>query len=240
MCFSLCLALASCDDNTPTNNNSNGTSNNSNNNGNSTNIPTANSFEELEETIAKDIEQTVNQLNTKWQSLKSDIVNYNDYVDNANKVEDFYDEINDTVEKACIRLQKYTVQYAELIMKSNMSNDDKYDAFDDLLDCIYEDVADDLNDGIYEDLFDDMQDALYEGVLDDSDEGPSYSEWYDVRSEEYSNWYDSRSEVYSDWYDTRSDIYSFCYDMRSELWSDDIERAEEIFDDYKEDVEKLS
>ena len=81
----------------------------------------------------KDIEQTVNQLNTKWQSLKSEIATYDEYVDNADKVEDFYDEINDTVEKACVRLQKYTVQYAELIMNSNISNDNKYDAFDDLL-----------------------------------------------------------------------------------------------------------
>lgn len=248
MCFSLCFALVSCGDDVPTNNNpildnSNSNSNNNNNsinNGNNTNIPTTETFEELEETIAKDIEQTVSQLNTKWQSLKSDITTYDEYVDNADKVEDFYDEINDTVEKACIRLQKYTVQYAEVIIKSNMSNDDKYDVFDDLLDCIYEDVADDLYDGIYEDLMDDMQEVLYEGALDNSDDAPSYSDWIDIRSDEYSNWLDTRSDVYSNWLDTRSDIYSFFLDMRGELWSNDIERAKEIFDDYKEDVEKLS
>ena len=93
MCFSLCFALASCSDDTPTNNNSNGTTNNSNNNGNNLDVPKADSFEELEDTIAKDIEQTINQLNTKWQSLKSDIATYDEYVDNADKVEDFYEEM---------------------------------------------------------------------------------------------------------------------------------------------------
>lgn len=139
----------------------------------------------------------------------------------------------------CIRLQEYTVKYAELIMSADMSNDDKYDAFDDLNDCIYDEAADDLNDGIYEGLLEDMQDAIYEKVLDDSDDAKDYSEWYDARSNEYENWYDTRSDVYENWYDTRSDVYSFYYDMRGELWSDDIEKAEKTLVDYKADVEKL-
>lgn len=256
MCLSLSLLFAGCGNDSNTNNNfsqsknsgssskyssnSTGVNNNSSNNGNNINIPTANSFEELERSIANDIEQTINQLSAKWQSLKSEIVDYDDYMDNANKIEDFYDEINETVENACIRLQKYTVQYAELIMESNISNDDKYDAFEDLLDCIYEDATDDLYDDVYGDLLDDMQEVLYEGALDNSDDAPSYSDWIDIRSDEYSNWLDTRLDVYSNWLDTRSDIYSFFLDMRSELWGNDLERAEEIFDDYKEDVEKLS
>jgi len=251
MCFSLCFSLASCDDDTPTDNNStqtnnggnsnsNSNNNNSSSNGNNTIIPASDSFEELEKAIAKDIEQTVNQLNTKWQSLKSDITTYDEYVDNVDKVEDFYGEINDTALKACVRLQKYTVQYADLIMNFDMSNDDKYDAFDDLLDCIYEDAADDIYDGIYEAILDDMLDTFYNGVLDDSDNAPSYSEWIDVCSDEYSNWLDTCSDVYSNWFDACSDIYSFYFDISSELFSDDIERAEKIFHDYKEDVEKLS
>ena len=199
----------------------------------------ASTIEELEGNISKDIENTVNALNSEWQTLSATLTTYDDYVKNAEKVEQFYEKINTQTEQACIRLQEYAVKYAEMIMSSDMSNDDKYDAFDDLNDCIYDDVSDDLNDGIYDGLLKDMQDALYEGALDDSDDADSYSDWYDVRSNEYENWYDTRSDVYENWYDTRSDIYSFYYDMRSELWSDDIEKAEDILADYKEDVKKL-
>lgn len=199
----------------------------------------ANTIEELESIITEDIENTVNALNSEWETLSATITTYDDYVKNAEKVEQFYDKINNQAEQVCIRLQEYTVRYAEIIMTSDMSNDDKYDAFDDLNDCIYDDAADNLNDGIYDGLLKDMQDALYESVLDDSDDAPSYSDWYDVRSDEYEKWYDTRSDVYENWYDTRSDVYNFFYDMRGELWSDDIERAQEILADYKKDVEKL-
>lgn len=199
----------------------------------------ANTIEELEGIITKDIKDTVNTLNSEWETLSATITTYDDYVDNAEKVEQFYEKINTQTEQASIRLQEYAIKYAEMIMSSDMSNDDKYDAFDELKDCIYDDVADDLNDGIYDGLLKDMQDALYEGVLDDSDVAPSYSDWYDIRSDEYENWYDTRSDVYEVWYDTRSDVYSFYYDMRGKLWSDDIEKAQKTLDDYKADVEKL-
>lgn len=199
-----------------------------------------NSIEELEEAISHDIDKTITQMTTDLTTLKSTIISYEDYVEHAKDVENFYDKINVDFEKICIRMQQYTVQYAELIMKSDISNDEKYEAFEDLLDYIYEDTANDLHDDVYEDFFDDIKDSFYDGVLDDSDAAPSYSEWYDTRSDEYDNWYDTRSDIYDNWYDMRSDIYDFYYDMRSELWSDDIERAEEILSDYKEDVEKLS
>ncbi|MBQ3088032.1 MAG: hypothetical protein IJC36_00180 [Clostridia bacterium] len=247
------LSLSACGENQQTeqntgNNQTQSTNNNddiSTDNG-KTNVDTtpstntsANTIEELEGIITKDIEDTVNALNSEWETLSATITTYDAYVKNAEKVEQFYEKINTQTEQACIRLQEYAVKYAEMIMTSDMSNDDKYDAFDELNDCIYDDAADDLNDGIYDGLLKDMQDALYEGVLDDSDDAPSYSDWYDVHSDEYENWYDTRSDVYEVWYDTRSDVYSFYYDMRGELWGDDIEKTQKTLDDYKADVEKL-
>lgn len=199
----------------------------------------ANTIEEFEDVIAKHVEHTVNSLKNEWKNLSATITTYDDYVKNADKVEQFYEKVNTQAEQTCISLQEYTVHYAKKIMASDMSNDDKYDAFDDLKDCIYDDACDDLNDGIYDGLLKDMQDAFYEGVLDDSEDAPSYSDWYDVRSNEYENWYDTRSDVYENWYDTRSDIYNFYYDMRGELWDDDIEKAKKTLNDYIADVEKL-
>lgn len=240
------------DNNSDTSNNNNSSSNNNNNNNNNnndnesnpdnnnSNIDSSDSFDGLEELIINDITQTINQTNLKWQALKADITDYDEYVDNAERVEEYYDEINDVIENTCIRMQKYTVQYAELIMESDMSNDDKYDKFEDLLDCIYEDAFDSLYSDIYEDLLDDMRESFYEGVLNDSNDGSSYSEWYDVHFEEYSNWYDTRSDVYNNYYDARVDIYSFYYDMRIQLWNDNIDEANDILIEYKEYVEDLS
>ena len=88
---------------------------------NNTNIDSINPFEKIEETIVNDIQQVITQLHDKWKSFKVDICSYSDYLDNVDKIENFYDEIDDIVAEACVNLQKYTVQYAELIMKSNMS-----------------------------------------------------------------------------------------------------------------------
>ena len=206
----------------------------------SADVSSVGSIEEIESNVEKDVENTINSLNTEWQTLSAKITSYDDYVKNADEVEAFYEKINDDTKQLCDRLQTYTVKYAEMILSSDMSNDDKYDAFDDLSDCIYDKATDDINDGIYEGLLEDMQDALYDGVLDDSDVASSYSEWYDVRSDEYEYWYDTRSDVYENYYDTRSDVYSFIYDIRGELWSGEIEKAKEKFDDYKADVEKLT
>lgn len=205
----------------------------------STDISSIGSIEELEGNISKDSEDAINALNTEWQALSETITTYDEYLKNVERVEAFYEKINNNTEQLCVRLQEYALKYAELIMSSDMSNDDKYDDFDDLKDCIYDDATDDLKKGIYDGLLEDMQDALYDEVLDDSEDADSYSEWYDTRSDEYENWYDTRSDVYEHWYDTRSDIYSFYYDMRGELWSDDIERAEELMENFKQDIDKL-
>ncbi|MEE1318249.1 MAG: hypothetical protein UHD05_01960 [Ruminococcus sp.] len=209
------------------------------NDSSSSNNISANTIEELEVIVAEDVETTVNGLSSEWATLSTKITTYDDYVKNAEIVEEFYKKINSQTEQACVRLQEYAIKYAEMIMASNTSSDDKYEAFDDLSDCIYDDVSDELKEGIYDGLLEEMQDAFYEGVLDDSDDADSYSDWYDVRSDEYENWYDTRSDVYENWYDTRTDIYSFCYDIRTELWNDETEDAEEVLTEYKADVEKL-
>lgn len=195
-------------------------------------------YDKLENAIAKTVEDAVNALNVEWETLAASIKTYDDYVKNVEKVETFYDKINSESEKLCIQLQEYTVEYAQMIMSSDMSNDDKYDAFNDIEDCIYDDALGDLEDDIYDELYDDMEDALYEGVLDDSDVD-SYSNWSKVHSNEYKMWSSTRSDVYSRCSDTRSDVYSFCSDIRSELWDNDVDRAKKTLEKYKKDVEKL-
>ena len=101
-----------------------------------TDIPSANSIEELEAAIEKDVDDTITALDSEWEELQLNITTYEEYSENVEAVEEFYDKVYTTTEQLCIRIQEYTVQYAELIMSSDMSNDDKYDEFDEIYDCI--------------------------------------------------------------------------------------------------------
>lgn len=198
------------------------------------------SIEKMEDFIEIEVENTIVVLENKCEELIKEIDTYDKYCANFSKVESFYEEIYITSETLSINMCEYSLKYAELIMASNKPNDDKYDEFEELYDCIYEDMADEIHDRIYEGIFDDINYAIYDGVLDEAEDNVSYNEWYDVRSKEYDMWYDTRSDVYDKWYNLRSDVYDFCYDIKSELWSNDTERANKKLNDFKSDVAKLS
>ncbi len=201
---------------------------------------TTTTVEELETHAENDIAKMIADLNTEFNALKSEITSYDSYVKNLEKVEAFYKKIEQETEKMYTIIQKYTVKYAELIMASDMTNKEKYNAFDDVKRFLYDDLANTVKDGIYDDLLEAVQDAFYDGVLEDQKtSGVSYSDWSDTHSDEYKNWSDSRSDIYSLYSDTRSDIYSFYSDIRSDLFQDKADRANKSLADYKADVEKL-
>lgn len=197
-------------------------------------------FEELNEAVSTDVENTVSAIKSEYEKLVTEIDTYEKYLENTDKVEAFYKQVCEDTKNLCIRMREYSINYAEAIMASDKSNDDKYKDFEELYDCIYDNAGDDIYDEIYDGVLDDIYDDFYDGILDDAyDDGAPYDEWSDARSNEYDWWSDARSDVYDEWSDFRSDVYDFWSDMRSELWDDDIERAEEKIVDFQEDVEKL-
>ena len=197
-------------------------------------------FEELNEAVSTDVEDTISAIKLEYEKLVTEIDTYEMYLESTDKVEAFYKKVYDDTKNLCIRMREYSINYAEAIMASDKSNDDKYKDFEGLYDCIYDDAGDDIYDEIYDGILDDIYDDFYDGILDDAyDNGAPYDEWSDARSNEYDWWSDARSDVYDEWSDFRSDVYDFWSDMRSELWDDDIERAEEKIVDFQEDVEKL-
>ena len=195
-------------------------------------------LEELETRIEEHLAATIAALNTQWEELATEIDTYEKYVENAERVSEFYQTIIDETDQMCIMLYEYSAAYARMILDSDMSADDKYDAIDGINDCLYEDACDEINDEIYEGLLDDMNDFFYEGILSDAQDDVDYSDWYDVCSKEYSQWYDTASEVYGLYYDAASEIYSFYYDMASELYGRDFERAEKIYERFLEKIAK--
>lgn len=197
-------------------------------------------FEELNEAVSADVENTVSAIKSEYEKLAADIDTYEKYLENTDKVETFYQQAYENTRYLCTKMREYSINYAEEIMASDKTNDDKYKDFKELYDCIYDDAGDNIYDGIYDGVFRDMYNHFYDGILKDAyDNGASYDEWFDARSSEYDWWSDARSDIYDEWSDFRSDVYDFWSDMRSELWDGDIERAEEKMADFLEDIEKL-
>lgn len=195
-------------------------------------------LEELETRIEEHLAATIASLNTQWEDLSAAIDTYQKYVENTEQVSAFYQTVVEETDQMCILLYEYSAAYARMVLDSDMSDDDKYDAIEGIHDCLYEDACDEINDEIYDGLLGDMNDYFYNGILDDPQDDVDYSDWYDVCSDEYDQWYDTSSEVYDLYYDAASDIYSFYCDMSSELYSGDYERAEKVYERFLEKIAK--
>lgn len=189
--------------------------------------------------VENEVENTITTLQSEFEQLKSEIASFDEYSENPDRISSFYNHILNVNKGLCIKLCEYGIDYAEQVVNSDMSFDDKYDALEELYNVIYDDAGDDVYDEIYDGILDDMYDVFYDGILDDAYDSVKYNKWSDVRSGEYKLWSNTRSDVYEDWSDFRSDIYNFWSDIRGEMWDDDNERAMKKIDDFREDVEKL-
>ena len=185
------------------------------------------------------MEEVISALWAELESLSADIDSYEKYKENIDLIESFYARTLEETRMLCIKMREYSLNYAEEIMSADNSTDEKYDALEEIYDCIYEDARDEIYDEIYDGILDDMYDIFYDGILDDAYDTVDYSEWSDASSNEYELWSDTSSEVYEEWSDFQSDVYDFWSDMGSELWDDDIEKAEKVMSDFAEDIEKL-
>lgn len=195
-------------------------------------------LEELETRIEEHLASTIASLNAQWETLAATIDTYQKYVENTEQISSFYQTVIEETDQMCILLYEYTAAYARMVLDSDMSDDDKYDAIEGINDCLYEDACDEINDEIYDGLLGDMNDHFYDGILKDAQDDVDYSDWYDVCFNEYDQWYDTSSEVYGLYYDTASEIYSFYYDMSGELYSGDYERAEKVYERFLEKIAK--
>lgn len=198
-----------------------------------------NSEEEAEELITKDVEETIAELESEIEKLTVDIDSYDKYKDNIDTVSDFCDTIQKETELLCIRLEEYSAAYAEFLISSDKSFDDKYDELDFIYDNIYDEACEEIYDRIYDDILDEFYDKFYDGILDKAYDEIPYKEWSDARSDAYDLWSDTRSAVYDLWSDTRSDIYDFWSDMRSKVYKKNEEKANKKLADFKEDIDTL-
>ena len=196
-------------------------------------------YETILKNATSSIEQGIADINSEWESLKSDISSYDSYVSKSSDVEEFYKKILAKNAELCTIAYRAALDYAKAIASSSDSDSDKYKKSKDIDKEIYDDLCDIIKEGIYEDLFKAVKKHIYDGVLKHSDDaGVSYSDWYDTKSNEYDLWYDTKSDVYEEWYDSKSDIYSFYYDVASEFYSGDADKAQKKIDKFEEDIQK--
>lgn len=188
----------------------------------------ATTLEELSELVSQEMDARVAALNEQYEKLQAEIDTYDKYIENQEKIEDYYSSVYYDMQDTCIRMREYCVKYVQVILESEKENDEKYDDLEEMYDVIYEDAGEDIYDEFYDGVLEDIYDVYYDGILDDAYDAVAYKEWSEARSEEYERWSDFRSEVYEFW-----------SDMRSEFWDDDIDRAQEKIQDFQDDILQL-
>lgn len=199
----------------------------------------ATTLEELSELVSQEMDARVAALNEQYEKLQAEIDTYDKYIENQEKIEDYYSSVYHDMQDTCIRMREYCVKYVQVILESEKENDEKYDDLEEMYDVIYEDAGEDIYDEFYDGVLEDIYDVYYDGILDDAYDAVAYKEWSEARSEEYERWSDARYAAYECWSDFRSEVYEFWSDMRSEFWDDDIDRAQEKIQDFQDDILQL-
>lgn len=197
------------------------------------------SIEELEEIVNNDVIETEASLRAEYDKLVAEIDTYDKYIKNKGKVEEFYGAIHEETKAICIRMREYSIAYTEIVMRDNETNDDRYDAMDDLYDIIYDDACGEVYDLIYDDLLGDMYDPFYDGVVSDGYDYTGYEQWSDALSEAYDMWSDSLSDVYDEWSDALSDIYDFWSDVCGHIYDGDTEDVDEEIAKFEEEIARM-
>ena len=223
-------------------NNNGGAASNNNSETTTTNINTSikgNTIEELKTNSKSDIDSLTKSLEDEWKKISGEITTFDSYKANKDKVSNYYDKIVKNSQDFSIRTREYALKYAEIIINSDKSFDDKYDELDDMYYDIYDGIAEDLYKDIYDGLLEDMYDYYYDGILDDAYDKVPYGDYSDMRSAEYKNYSNARSDVYKAYSNVRSDVYQFYSKLRSKMYSKDLDRAKEAIQDFNKDIEKL-
>lgn len=114
--FSLMLSLAACGgETTPINSdNSPATSQSEESKNNTTdNAEGATGLDELNETVSKDVENTIDALKAVYEKVVTDIDTYDKYLENTDEIETFYVKVLADTEALCINMREYSVKYAD-------------------------------------------------------------------------------------------------------------------------------
>lgn len=196
-------------------------------------------YKSIEEKSINDVEDTVDKLTKKIETLSAEINSYDSYKNNTNKVENLYKEIINEHMNLGIRIRKNCIEYVNLIIKNENGFKKINKLFKDVYENIYDDSKHDMYE-IYDNVMKKVYKAFYNGVLRKKPDMVEYSEWYNLRSDEYDMWSDSRSTLYDDWSDMSSDVYDFLSDVSSKSYNEDLDGIKKKINKFENKVKQLS
>ena len=86
----------------------------------------AKTTEKLVDLVEKDVDNVIETFDSECEKLTKKIKNYKQYKNNVKKVKEFYTTVVEEAEAIAIRFQKYSINYAELIVNSDVSSSSMY------------------------------------------------------------------------------------------------------------------
>ena len=197
------------------------------------------SLDELNTEVTEYIDSEIADLQAHYDGLTAEIGDYNAYVENVEKVQQFYASALSSTQTICLQMYQFALDYATFVTTSDKDFPDQYDDMEELYDVVYDEEGERIYDEIYDGIMSDAYDYFYDGIVSDGYDLASYDEWSDYSSNEYEQWSDALSDIYEVWSDTRSDIYEFYSDVRSDVYSKEKEEVEKDISRFQEDMTDL-
>lgn len=204
-----------------------------------TTLKSISSLKDFDSVVYDHIYECTVALEKEWEKLSKNIDSFDKFKERSEEIKLFHKHLEDSAYLLFVTICDYGVSYAELIMQSDMSDRDKYNAFDGFYNNIYQDACSVVKESLYDELLREIKMYYYDGIIKAAKDNTDYSTWSSARSDTYRWWSDSRSSIYSDWSDTRSTLYSFRSDIRSELYSGNEEEANQELQKFKKKVDKM-
>lgn len=226
-------------DEATTQNNEVATDKETNSSGNNYNfIPEGLTLETIDEAIEKDYTSKIETLCSEGESLLSEITSYEDYFNNVDKVQAFYEKIVTETEILCRMLQEYAALYTELIINSNLEDEEKAAAMEGVYTIVYKNAYDAIDSQLYRGLLDELTNTFLNGILKSMPEDAWADEYHYLVADEKLWNEDARDDVYYFNYKTHKAVKYLCDEESFILPYGNNTRAAEVLANFNETLTK--
>ena len=174
--------------------------------------------QEVIDAINKEADTMISTLEKEYTSSPSQIDSYEAYIQNADRIAEWYATMNETTKEFFTGMEKYYEAYYRMMLDTCKNNDELKDSLELFYEEVYEGTFEDLYKKLYEGLFKDIYEDIYEDVLSKADDIVSYDELYSSCSTFYDAWYDAGSTCYDTWYNGLSRFYSIWSAMYGSIY----------------------
>ena len=130
--------------------------------------------QEVIDAINKEADTMISTLEKEYTSIPSQIDSYEAYIQNADRIAEWYATMNETTKEFFTGMEKYYEAYYRMMLDTCKNNDELKDSLELFYEEVYEGTFEDLYKKLYEGLFKDIYEDIYEDVLSKADDIVSY------------------------------------------------------------------